>query len=411
MRKTSLTLTAAGFALLCTMTTAKAQSPGVEVNYDVLKNTAIHQHYAVQKEKEQAAQDNMMPANTMDAQPAPADVSGTGAFLTGPEVSGEILDGAAPVLTDPMPHQEDAAADAEKLFEEMQGTEAKPEMMEELPLPAETAPETVINWVEEEQSAETVAPVEAPVVEMMPADPRILKTEPDELPESLRREMMGIPSGDIEHHSAAPVEAPVVAAPVMAEPDVKAEEKAEVMPEKVVPRPLQRPAAAKQQAIEKREAAGIMPEATPMPDKAPVEEVAAEKLPLPEASLMPETPTAMPEAAAVEAMPASMDVENAVSLAFQGSESRITPEMEAVLEDITTRLAADNALRVQLNAFASGEAGNQSSARRISLSRALSARDYLVEHGGIVPTRMDVRALGDQTQKQPIDRIDFVFVE
>ena len=237
---------------------------------------------------------------------------------------------------------------------------------------------------------------------MMPADPRILKTEPDELPESLRREMMGIPSGDIEQHSAAPVEAPVVAAPVTAAPEI--ETKAEVMPEKIVPRPLQRPAAAKQQAIEKREAqeAVSAPEALPMPDKAPVEEVAAEKLPLPEASLMPEASVA----------PAvSMDVENAVSLAFDGSESRITPEMETVLKDITTRLAADNGLRVQLNAFASGEAGNQSSARRISLSRALSARDYLVEHGGITPTRMDVRALGDQTQKQPIDRIDFVFVE
>jgi outer membrane protein OmpA-like peptidoglycan-associated protein len=403
MRKTSLTLTVAGFALICTMTTAKAQSPGVEVNYDVLKNTAIHQHYAVQKEKEQTAQENMLsaPESMMDAQP---DVSGTGAFLTGPEVSGEILDGAAPVLTDPMPHQEDAAADAEKLFEEMQGVQTAPEqeMAEELPLPAEAAPETVINWVEEEKAAETAAPSDAPVVEMMPADPRILKTEPDELPESLRREMMGIPSGDIEQHSAAPVEAPVVAAPVTAAPEI--ETKAEVMPEKIVPRPLQRPAAAKQQAIEKREAqeAVSAPEALPMPDKAPVEEVAAEKLPLPEASLMPEASVA----------PAvSMDVENAVSLAFDGSESRITPEMETVLKDITTRLAANNGLRVQLNAFASGEAGNQSSARRISLSRALSARDYLVEHGGITPTRMDVRALGDQTQKQPIDRIDFVFVE
>ncbi|TNE29536.1 MAG: hypothetical protein EP349_06405 [Alphaproteobacteria bacterium] len=400
MRKTSLTLTVAGFALLCTMTAAKAQSPGVEVNYDVLKNTAIHQHYAVQKEKEQAAQENALEMMPTETQPAAADVSGTGAFLTGPEVSGEILDGAAPVLTDPMPHQEDAAADAEKLFEDMQNTQTAPEqeMAEELPLPTETVPETVINWVEEEKAAETVTPVEAPVVEIMPADPRILKTEPDELPESLRREMMGLPSGDIDRHSSAPVEAPVVAAPIAAEPEVKVEEKAEIMPEKTVPRPLQRPAAAKQQAIEKREAAGIVPEATPMPDKAPVEEVAAEKLPLPEASLMPEQPV-------------SMDVENAVSLAFEGSESRITPEMEAVLEDITTRLSSDNALRVQLNAFASGEAGNQSSARRISLSRALSARDYLVEHGGITPTRMDVRALGDQTQKQPIDRIDFVFVE
>lgn len=393
MRKTSLTLTTAGFALLCTMTSAKAQSPSVEVDYDVLKNTAIHQHYTVQKEKEQAARENSPadPGGLTAAEPVQSGVAGTGAFLTGPEVSGEILDGAAPVLTDPMPREEDAAADAEKLFEDMQGVETETttqEIAEDLPLPVETEPETVINWVEDEQPAETVKAVETPVTfpaaGTMPADPRILKTDPDALPESLRREMMGIPAGDAENHSAAPVVAPVVAAP--AETEMKAEV------EKTVPHPLKRPAAAKQQAAEKREAAGIAP------DTAPVEEVAAENLPLPAADLMPEAPV-------------SMDVDNAVSLAFDGSESRITPEMEAVLKDITTRLAADNGLRVQLNAFASGEAGNQSSARRISLSRALSARDYLVEQGGITPTRMDVRALGDQTQKQPVDRIDFVFVE
>ena len=391
MRKTSFTLTTAGFALLCMMTPAKAQSPAVEVDYDVLKNTAIHQHYTVKKEKEQAARENALtgPEGLMAAEPVEpvqSGVAGTGAFLTGPEVSGEVLDGAAPVLTDPMPRQEDAAADAEKLFDEMQGVKT------------DATPETVINWVEDEQPVESLVVetpvIETPVIETKPADPRVLKTEPDELPESLRREMMGVPAGDAEDHSAAPVTVPVVAAPVKTE--IKTEMKADV--EKTVPHPLKRPAVAKQQAAEKREAAGIAPDAAPAPDKAPVEEVAAENLPLPEASLMPE-------------IPVSMDAENAVSLAFSGSESRITPEMEAVLKDITTRLVADNGLRVQLNAFASGEAGNQSSARRISLSRALSVRDYLVEQGGITPTRMDVRALGDQTQKQPVDRIDFVFVE
>lgn len=395
MRKIPLSLTVAGFALLCMTAGAGAQTPSVEVNRDVLENTAIHRHYGAQKDREQTARENntltglesLTAAEPVDAAPVDPVSSGTGAFLTGPEVSGEILDGAAPVLTDPMPRAEDAAADAEKLFEEMQGTETAPE--------AELAPETVINWVEEETPVREAAPVEvppvdAPSVDVPSADPRLLKTQPDELPESLRREMMGVPAGDAEDHSAAPVTEPA-AAPA---DTVKA------AAEKPVQRPLRRPEAAKQQAVAKREAAGIVP------DSAPVEEVAAEKLPLPEADLMPEAPVAASAPAAV-----NMDVENAVSLAFEGNDSRITPDMETVLKDITTRLAADNGLRVQLNAFASGEAGNQSSARRISLSRALSARDYLVEQGGITPTRMDVRALGDQTQKQPVDRIDFVFVE
>lgn len=394
MRKIPLSLTVAGFALLCMTAGAGAQSPSVEVNRDVLENTAIHRHYGAQKEKEQAAGENALTglqgltaAEPVDAAPVDPVSSGTGAFLTGPEVSGEILDGAAPVLTDPMPRAEDAAADAEKLFEEMQGTETAPE--------AELAPETVINWVEEETPVREAAPVEvppvdAPSVDVPSADPRLLKTQPDELPESLRREMMGVPAGDAEDHSAAPVTEPA-AAPA---DTVKA------AAEKPVQRPLRRPETAKQQAVAKREAAGIVP------DSAPAEDVAAEKLPLPEADLMPEASVAASVPADV-----NMDVENAVSLPFDGNDSRITPDMETVLKDITARLAADNGLRVQLNAFASGEAGNQSSARRISLSRALSARDYLVEQGGITPTRMDVRALGDQTQKQPVDRIDFVFVE
>lgn len=66
--------------------------------------------------------------------------------------------------------------------------------------------------------------------------------------------------------------------------------------------------------------------------------------------------------------------------------------------------------RLEILAFASSTDGSQSSSRRISLSRALSARSYLLEKG-IQPTRIDVRALSDNTQETPVDRMDLHFLK
>ena len=73
------------------------------------------------------------------------------------------------------------------------------------------------------------------------------------------------------------------------------------------------------------------------------------------------------------------------------------------------RLSADEALRVQLNAYAA-ESGDQSSqARRLSLSRALAVRAYLIDKG-VRSTRLDVRALGQPQDDGPADRVDLVVV-
>ncbi len=61
-------------------------------------------------------------------------------------------------------------------------------------------------------------------------------------------------------------------------------------------------------------------------------------------------------------------------------------------------------LRVQLLAYAGGEALSSSKARRLSLSRALAVRSYLIENG-LRSTRIDVRALGDKTTEEPVNRV------
>ncbi|MCH8925159.1 MAG: OmpA family protein [Proteobacteria bacterium] len=57
------------------------------------------------------------------------------------------------------------------------------------------------------------------------------------------------------------------------------------------------------------------------------------------------------------------------------------------------------------SSVASRSPGSASAARRLSLSRALAVRAYLIEQG-VRSTRMDVRALGDKVPDGPADRVD-----
>jgi outer membrane protein OmpA-like peptidoglycan-associated protein len=85
------------------------------------------------------------------------------------------------------------------------------------------------------------------------------------------------------------------------------------------------------------------------------------------------------------------------------------PAGKATLDKTIAELKRDDATRLQIVAYATGgdEAGSQ--ARRLSLSRALAVRSYLIDQG-IRSTRMDVRALGNRSPDGPADRVDMVIV-
>ena len=74
------------------------------------------------------------------------------------------------------------------------------------------------------------------------------------------------------------------------------------------------------------------------------------------------------------------------------------------------KLSANENARVQLMAYAAGEDLTSSKARRISLSRALSVRSFLIEKG-VRSTRIDVRALGDKSEDEPQNRVDVNVIE
>ena len=103
---------------------------------------------------------------------------------------------------------------------------------------------------------------------------------------------------------------------------------------------------------------------------------------------------------------------NRVRLMFDQGQTVLTEPMAASLTGLIKSLNADKAQRVQLLAYAAapeGEARNRSKARRLSLSRALSVRAYLMGQG-VRSTRMDVRAMGDRAKSGPANRVDVVIV-
>jgi len=88
------------------------------------------------------------------------------------------------------------------------------------------------------------------------------------------------------------------------------------------------------------------------------------------------------------------------------------PELaKPALNNVIKAMKADEQLRVQLVAYASGSADQASQARRVSLSRAIGVRAYLIEQG-IKSARIDVRALGNRTDiGGPPDRVDVVAID
>jgi outer membrane protein OmpA-like peptidoglycan-associated protein len=97
---------------------------------------------------------------------------------------------------------------------------------------------------------------------------------------------------------------------------------------------------------------------------------------------------------------------------FVAGTSDLTPAARSALDAIAKALASDDSKRVQLVAYATGNDDEANQARRLSLSRALNVRGYLIDHG-VRNTRMDVRALGNRPAagNKPADRVDIVFLD
>lgn len=157
------------------------------------------------------------------------------------------------------------------------------------------------------------------------------------------------------------------------------------------------------------------PEPAPEPPAPPPE---PEPVAVPEPPPAPEPvaePVAEPEPApVVAALPAAVPVGGMapgeeMRLLFDGDAVELAGDASTRLGDLAAQLAADESLRVQVKAYASGSGGSASTARRISLSRALAVRAHLIGEG-VRSTRIDVRALGNKSEDGPAERVDVVLV-
>ena len=95
-------------------------------------------------------------------------------------------------------------------------------------------------------------------------------------------------------------------------------------------------------------------------------------------------------------------------MVFTPTETSLPLTMKESMDKLVGVLKADEAMRVNLLAYASATADQASAARRVSLSRALSVRAYLIDNG-INNSRINVQAEGDKNPGGAPDRVD-VFV-
>ena len=94
-----------------------------------------------------------------------------------------------------------------------------------------------------------------------------------------------------------------------------------------------------------------------------------------------------------------------IRVVFDASQSKLPDSAKPNLQKLADQVKDKRDVRLQLLAYAGGDNLKSNRARRLSLSRALSVRSFLIE-SGIRSTRIDVRALGDKTSDEPKNRVD-----
>ena len=106
----------------------------------------------------------------------------------------------------------------------------------------------------------------------------------------------------------------------------------------------------------------------------------------------------------------SFSMEKPTAIPFAVGASTLADPAKQTLDSVAQTLNGNADLRLQIVAYATGSDDNASQARRLSLSRALAVRSFLID-AGIRSTRMDVRALGNKFDSGPGDRVDLIVVK
>ena len=145
--------------------------------------------------------------------------------------------------------------------------------------------------------------------------------------------------------------------------------------------------------------------AVPTPELVtPAPIVAKTDPPPPPAESLTSKPAVEPQTAAPPPAPALAEQ---IRVLFPEGSIELRNDARRRLSAVATALQENTTIRVQLLAYANANSDGASRARRLSLSRALAVRAYLIDRG-VRSTRMDVRALGDKIGDGPADRVDIL---
>ncbi len=130
----------------------------------------------------------------------------------------------------------------------------------------------------------------------------------------------------------------------------------------------------------------------------------------PAAAAKPKPESKAKEQAALAPAPEETKTGQALRVVFGATASKLPAAAKNDLKALAKKMKGKDNFRLQLMAYAGGKSLSASKARRMSLSRALSVRSFLIENG-VRSTRIDVRALGSKTTEKPLNRVDVNIVE
>jgi hypothetical protein len=244
-----------------------------------------------------------------------------------------------------------------------------------------------------------------------PADAEVVAATPPPEPAALP-ETVPMPEATPQPPPIASAEAPAPAVEAPAPTATVAAAPAEAQPAEPQP-------ASQQPAPEPQQASGEQPAAAPAAEPAAQQQAAKATATPPEAEAVPKEGTtegqptpesaeaAAPAPAPENAQPAPPVPEGGIRIVYPVDLNDVPAEADAALDDLASQMQADEAMRIQIKCYASGTEDTESKARRKSLARCISIRQYLFKKD-IRTTRMDVRALGLKSEGQPADRVDIV---
>jgi outer membrane protein OmpA-like peptidoglycan-associated protein len=117
------------------------------------------------------------------------------------------------------------------------------------------------------------------------------------------------------------------------------------------------------------------------------------------------SPLPPPPPVSDKAATAAAPTATGLRLTFAPGQSDLSPESAASIKQLADATAGGDGTTFNVSAFAPGKPDDPSTARRVSLSRAMAVRSALVADG-VASARIFVRALGEQHGDGPADRVD-----